>query len=116
MKTLSVVIPAYNEESGIAEILHRVLAVDEGLREVQVELLENLVVNDLDSHTGLATFVAKFIGATTIVEVHTTLLCLATHFSIEAERLVFRWVATATMTIDQVAQQVMVISLGSLAV
>ena len=46
MKTLSVVIPAYNEESGIAEILHRVLAVDEELGKAQVELLEILVVND----------------------------------------------------------------------
>ena len=46
MKTLSVVIPAYNEESGIAEIVHRILDTDEGLREASVELLEVLVVND----------------------------------------------------------------------
>ena len=46
MKTLSVVIPAYNEESGIAEIVHRVLAVDGELEKVNVELLEVLVVND----------------------------------------------------------------------
>jgi glycosyltransferase involved in cell wall biosynthesis len=46
MKTLSVVIPAYNEENGIAEIVHRVLAVNEDLRKEQVELLEVLVVND----------------------------------------------------------------------
>ena len=48
MKTLSVVIPAYNEESGIAEIVHRVLDVDDGLREEHVELLEVLKEMGID--------------------------------------------------------------------
>ena len=46
MTILSVVIPAYNEESGIAEIMNRVLAVEESLTAVGVESLELLVVND----------------------------------------------------------------------
>lgn len=46
MTTLSVVIPAYNEEDGIAEIAHRVLAVRDSLREVGVDDLELLVVDD----------------------------------------------------------------------
>ncbi|MEZ4589717.1 MAG: glycosyltransferase family 2 protein [Chloroflexota bacterium] len=46
MTTLSVVIPAYNEEDGIAEIAHRVLAVRNSLREVGVDELELLVVDD----------------------------------------------------------------------
>ena len=46
MTILSVVIPAYNEESGIAEIMNRVLAVEESLIAVGVESLELLVVND----------------------------------------------------------------------
>ena len=46
MTILSVVIPAYNEESGIAEIMNRVLAVEESLAAVGVESLELLVVND----------------------------------------------------------------------
>jgi glycosyltransferase involved in cell wall biosynthesis len=46
MTTLSVVIPAYNEEDGIREIMERVLAVREGLRAVGVEELELLVVDD----------------------------------------------------------------------
>jgi glycosyltransferase involved in cell wall biosynthesis len=46
MTTLSVVIPAYNEEDGIAEIVHRVLAVRPALREVGVDDLELLVVDD----------------------------------------------------------------------
>lgn len=46
MTMLSVVIPAYNEESGIAEIANRVLAVKEALLEVGVEELELLVVDD----------------------------------------------------------------------
>ncbi|MFZ1399247.1 MAG: glycosyltransferase family 2 protein, partial [Candidatus Promineifilaceae bacterium] len=46
MTTLSVVIPAYNEEDGIAEIAHRVLAVRDALREVGVDDLELLVVDD----------------------------------------------------------------------
>lgn len=46
MTTLSVVIPAYNEEDGIAEIAHRVLAVRDSLREVGVDGLELLVVDD----------------------------------------------------------------------
>lgn len=46
MTTLSVVIPAYNEEDGIAEIANRVLAVAPALQEVGVEKLELLVVDD----------------------------------------------------------------------
>ena len=46
MTTLSVVIPAYNEESGIAEIIHRVLAVKDELVKVGISHLELLVVDD----------------------------------------------------------------------
>ena len=46
MTTLSVVIPALNEEHGIEEISRRVLSVREGLRAVGVEDLELLVVDD----------------------------------------------------------------------
>jgi glycosyltransferase involved in cell wall biosynthesis len=46
MTTLSVVIPAYNEENGIAEIVTRVLCVEEDLVNVGVDSLELLVVDD----------------------------------------------------------------------
>jgi glycosyltransferase involved in cell wall biosynthesis len=46
MTVLSVVIPAYNEENGIAEIATRVLSVEPALRQVGVERLELLVVDD----------------------------------------------------------------------
>ncbi len=46
MTTLSVVIPAYNEEDGIEEIALRVLAVKPALSEVGVDNLELIVVND----------------------------------------------------------------------
>lgn len=46
MTTLTVVIPAYNEESGIAEIAHRVLNVRNDLQKVGVKQLELLVVDD----------------------------------------------------------------------
>jgi len=46
MTTLSVVIPAYNEENGIAEIIHRVLAVRDDLAKVGIGNLELLVVDD----------------------------------------------------------------------
>ena len=46
MTILSVVIPAYNEEDGIKEIAERVLAVEPALKEVGVERLELLVVDD----------------------------------------------------------------------
>jgi glycosyltransferase involved in cell wall biosynthesis len=46
MTTLSVVIPAYNEENGIAEIVNRVLAVKDDLKKVGVDELELLVVDD----------------------------------------------------------------------
>lgn len=45
MTTLSVVIPAYNEESGIEEIARRVLAVEPELKEIGVGL-ELIVVDD----------------------------------------------------------------------
>jgi glycosyltransferase involved in cell wall biosynthesis len=46
MTTLSVVIPAYNEENGIAEIAQRVLAVRDSLVDVGVNELELIVVDD----------------------------------------------------------------------
>jgi glycosyltransferase involved in cell wall biosynthesis len=46
MTTLSVVIPAYNEEDGIAEIAARVLSVKDDLKNAGVEGLELLVVDD----------------------------------------------------------------------
>ena len=46
MTTLSIVIPAYNEENGIAEIAQRVLAVKESLVAVGVGELELIVVDD----------------------------------------------------------------------
>ena len=46
MTKLSVVIPAYNEENGIAEIMNRTLAVREDLKKAGVEGVELLVVND----------------------------------------------------------------------
>lgn len=46
MTTLSIVIPAYNEETGIAEIAGRVLSVRDDLREAGISDLELLVVDD----------------------------------------------------------------------
>jgi glycosyltransferase involved in cell wall biosynthesis len=46
MTKLSVVIPAYNEEDGIAEICNRVLAVRDGLKQADVAELELIVVDD----------------------------------------------------------------------
>ncbi len=46
MTILTVVIPAYNEENGIAEIMNRVLSVKTGLKDVGVEQLELIVVDD----------------------------------------------------------------------
>ena len=46
MASISIVIPAYNEEDGIEEISRRVLAVKPALQEVGVEELELIVVDD----------------------------------------------------------------------
>lgn len=46
MTTLSVVIPAYNEEKGIAEIVRRVLSIREPLARAGIEGLEVIVVDD----------------------------------------------------------------------
>ena len=46
MTILSIVIPAYNEENGIAEIATRVLSVESELKKVGVDGLELLVVDD----------------------------------------------------------------------
>lgn len=46
MTVLSIVIPAYNEENGIAEIATRVLAVEPALKRSGVDHLELLVVDD----------------------------------------------------------------------
>jgi glycosyltransferase involved in cell wall biosynthesis len=46
MTLLSVVIPAYNEEKGIAEIACRVLSVEPDLKDAGVDQLELLIVDD----------------------------------------------------------------------
>jgi len=46
MTTLSIVIPAYNEESGIAEIMNRVLRVRDNLSKIGIKELELLIVDD----------------------------------------------------------------------
>src|SRR5688572_5584407 len=46
MTVLSVVIPAYNEENGVAEIALRVLSVGPALKKVGIDQLELLVVDD----------------------------------------------------------------------
>jgi len=46
MTDLTIVIPAYNEEAGIAEIARRVLDTREALRQVGIGLMELLVVDD----------------------------------------------------------------------
>ena len=46
MNTLSVVIPALNEEDGIADIIERVLSIKAGLKHVGVDDLELIVVDD----------------------------------------------------------------------
>ena len=46
MTILSIVIPAYNEENGIAEIASRVLSVQLALKKVGVDRLEFLIVDD----------------------------------------------------------------------
>lgn len=46
MNTLSVVIPALNEEDGIADIIERVLAVKQPLAEAGVDGLELIIVDD----------------------------------------------------------------------
>jgi glycosyltransferase involved in cell wall biosynthesis len=46
LNTLSVVIPALNEENGIADIIERVLAVKPALAEANVDDLELIVVDD----------------------------------------------------------------------
>jgi glycosyltransferase involved in cell wall biosynthesis len=46
MTTLSIVIPAYNEEDGIAAIARRVLAIEPSLGAVGVDRLELIVVDD----------------------------------------------------------------------
>jgi hypothetical protein len=46
MTMLSVVIPAYNEEKGIIEIMERVLTIRDGLKKAGIDEMELLVVND----------------------------------------------------------------------
>jgi glycosyltransferase involved in cell wall biosynthesis len=61
MTTLSVVIPAYNEEDGIAEIAERVLSVKDDLQEAGVADLELLVVYD-GSGDGTAEVASQIAG------------------------------------------------------
>ena len=59
MNVLSVVIPAYNEEGGIAQIIERVLSTRPGLADVGVDDLELIVVDD-GSHDGTAAVTTRY--------------------------------------------------------
>lgn len=59
MSTLSIVIPAYNEENGIAEIMQRILNVRENLKKIGISNLELLIVDD-GSHDKTATIAREF--------------------------------------------------------
>ena len=59
MNVLSVVIPAYNEEGGIAHIIERVLSTRPRLADVGVDDLELIVVDD-GSHDETATVTARY--------------------------------------------------------
>ncbi len=66
MTTLSVVIPAYNEEDGIAEIANRVLSIRPDLRTVGVNDLELLVVDDGSSDKTVE--IAESIDGVTLIQ------------------------------------------------
>lgn len=66
MTTLSVVIPAYNEEDGIAEIAHRVLSILPNLTQVGVDDLELLVVDDGSSDKTVE--IARSIDGVTLIQ------------------------------------------------
>lgn len=59
MTTLSVVIPAYNEENGISQIIERTLSVRPHLAEAGVEGLELIVVDD-GSHDDTAAITSRY--------------------------------------------------------
>jgi glycosyltransferase involved in cell wall biosynthesis len=65
MTVLSVVIPAYNEENGIAEIANRVLQVRSDLRKTGIDELELLVVDD-GSRDRTADVAARIDGVTLV--------------------------------------------------
>lgn len=66
MTTLSVVIPAYNEEDGIAEIANRVLSILPNLQTVGVNDLELLVVDDGSSDRTVE--IARSITGVTLIQ------------------------------------------------
>jgi len=65
MTTLSVVIPAYNEEDGIEDIIHRVLNVKSDLTAAGVDELELIVVDD-GSKDGTSQLASAIEGVTMI--------------------------------------------------
>ncbi len=65
MTTLSIVIPAYNEEGGIQAIMDRVLAIRPALKGVGVDDMELIVVDD-GSHDRTAEIVMATPGATLV--------------------------------------------------
>lgn len=69
MNILSVVIPAYNEEDGVAEVIERVLAVEPELRKVGLDGLELIIVDD-GSKDRTAAIVAEYLDRGVVLIKH----------------------------------------------
>jgi len=67
MTTLSVVIPAYNEEDGIAAIVERVLAIESELPKYGVDTLECIVVDD-GSRDRTAEIVRRYVPRVRLIQ------------------------------------------------
>ncbi|MFQ3633744.1 glycosyltransferase family 2 protein [Roseiflexus sp.] len=67
MTTLSVVIPAYNEEDGIAAIIERVLAIEPELPKYGVDALECIVVDD-GSRDRTAEIVRRYVPRVRLIQ------------------------------------------------
>jgi hypothetical protein len=69
------------------------------------------VIDFFHSQARLITFVAQFVRPATVVTVLAALLRLTPHLPIEAKGLSLRRMAAAAITVDDIAQQIVLMSL-----
>jgi len=81
-----------------------------------LEPLNDLGINDIGANSFLLAAVTETCGATTIIAIFASGLCVATHLAKVLDGVGFRWIYATAPAVSEVAEEIRIVSLCRLAV